>query len=212
MATWAAARWTSSSGASPALKSRRVRSSVPCCAARFWFASAMPLLEAPVGDVLETHLAHQRDQHRVPVVLRRLDARVGGFHRAAVPTEDVHLPVRVEARLEEIEHLSRASCARGRSCSFARACTTPTPRPAARGRPPQIRRERARLAHPGLGLLQGEVRLHGPRDERRQELVVEGGPPCRRDAVRDGVTAPAAGAPSARARPQDGGVTTSGRR
>jgi preprotein translocase subunit SecF len=66
-----------------------------------------PLLQAPVGDVLETHLAHERNQHRIPVVLRRLDARVGGFHRAAVPTEDVHLPVRVEARLEEVEHLPR---------------------------------------------------------------------------------------------------------
>ncbi len=66
-----------------------------------------PLLEATVGDVLETDLPHERDEERVPVVLGRRDARVGGFHRAAVPTEDVHLPVRVEARLEDVEHLSR---------------------------------------------------------------------------------------------------------
>src|SRR5207244_11554 len=48
---------------------------------------------------------------------------------------------------------------------------------------------RARLAHPGLGLLEREVRPRGALDERCQELVVEGGPPCRRGAALDGVAA-----------------------
>ena len=44
-----------------------------------------PLLEAAVGDVLDTHLAHERDQDRVPVVRRSLDGsnRYEGFARIA---------------------------------------------------------------------------------------------------------------------------------
>ncbi len=68
-----------------------------------------PLLEAPVGDVLEADLGHERDEDCVPVVLRRLDARVSRFHGPAVASEDIHLPVGVEACLEEIEHPSRPS-------------------------------------------------------------------------------------------------------
>src|SRR5262249_60695683 len=50
-----------------------------------------------------------------------------------------------------------------------------------------------RLAPPGLGLLEREVRLDRAPDERRQELVVEGRPPRRRSALRDGVAAPGGG-------------------
>src|SRR5439155_1440708 len=63
----------------------------------------------PVGDVLEAHLRHERDDDRVPVVLCRLDARIGRFDGSAVAAEDVHLPVGVEACLEEIEYFSRPS-------------------------------------------------------------------------------------------------------
>ena len=147
------------------------------------------LLQATIGDVLEADLAHQGDEHRIPVVLRCLDARVGGFHCPAVPTEDIHLPVRVEARLEEIEHSSRAPYAQA---VLARSLAGVGPRRLDL-RPEVGRRNPARragLAHPGLGLLKSEVRLHRALDDRRQELVIEGGPPCRRGAVRDGVTAP----------------------
>ena len=125
------------------------------------------LLQAAIGDVVAADLAEQRDQHRGPVELapprgsrlRRLDG-------AAVAAEHVQLPARVEADLVEVETLSRDRRARPVARSCARARSAPARSTFGQRSAAAIGAQRARLPDARLGLLQVEVRLRGPRDER----------------------------------------------
>ena len=150
-----------------------------------------PLLQAPIGHVLEADLAHEGHHDRVAIALGRGDVGIGGLDRAADPAEHVHLPIGVEAGLKEIP---AATGVRGSdpvlAAVRARVLTRRVDlRPVRRGRDPP---RRPRLADARFGLRERQVRLHRARDQRGQEWIVEALPPRRRRAVCDDV-APSGG-------------------
>ena len=142
------------------------------------------LLDAAQLGVGAGDVGQQRHQHVPATLLRRL--RIGQ-RRFPVPpdaAEDVDLPGRVEARLEEVlVALAERRAVPGSRLERRHGVAAPGPRvgglggdlgQARRGRDP---RRRARLADPGGRDLEVEVALHGARHEALEHRIVEGGPP-----------------------------------
>jgi hypothetical protein len=137
------------------------------------------LLQRAVGDVVAADLAHERDQHRRPVELRCLEARLGRLDGAPIAAEHVELPAGIEADLVEVERRSphRASRRRIRTGVLARvAALRDHVRPQGAG---GDRSQRPRLADARLSLLQVEIRDRCPIHQVAELLVVEHLPPYR---------------------------------